>query len=438
MSELNTPGRIRVALLGAGARGAEAYGAYMLRRPDLAQVVAIADPREDRLAMVGERHGLGPEHLHASWEPLLSNETALDAIVIATPDNLHLAPALAAIDRGVAVLLEKPICPTEREVRRLLEAASRKGADVTVAHVLRYTAFFVRIKELLDREVIGRLQCVRHTERIGYWHFAHSYVRGNWRRSDRAASMILSKACHDFDVLRWLIDAPCVAISSFGRLRHFTADNAPEGSTDRCDQGCKVERSCPYSAQRIYLEKLPPADRWPHTVLSLDTSPEGIAAALHEGPYGRCVYRCDNDVADHQVVAMEFANGVDATLTVSAFTTEPTRTIRLMGSHGEIAGDFDANEITVSDFRIGDRRTSQLTLHGEGLHGGGDDGIMADFLGRVQERRRRGNAPEAPTSLEASVASHLMAFASERARKTGRCIRLDAGPAADEADRGAA
>jgi predicted dehydrogenase len=429
MSELAEPGRIRVAILGAGSRGAGAYGAYILRRPDLAQVVAIADPREDRLAVAGAQHGLAPQHLHASWEPLLATETALDAIVIATPDKLHLAPALAAIERGVTVLLEKPISPTEREVRRLLDTARRKGADVTIAHVLRYTAFFARIKELLDREVIGRLQCVRHTERIGYWHFAHSYVRGNWRRSDCAAPMILSKACHDFDILCWLIGAPCTAISSFGRLRHFTIENAPEGSTDRCDQGCRVERICPYSAQRIYLEKLPSADRWPHTVLSLDTSPEGIAAALHEGPYGRCVYRCDNDVVDHQVVAMAFANGVDATMTVSAFTTEPTRTIRLMGSHGEIAGDFEANAITVSDFRTGDRRTGQLAVHGDGQHGGGDDGIMADFLGRVQERRRRGNAPEAPTSLEASVASHLMAFAAERARKTGRCIRLDARPA---------
>jgi len=426
--------RMRVGILGAGARGAEAYGGFILRRPDLAQVVAIADPRADRLAAVGAQHGIEPEHLHKSWKSLLEREDTLDAIIVATPDNLHLAPALAAIERGVSVLLEKPICPTEREVRRLLEAARRKGADVTVAHVLRYTAFFTRIKELLDREVIGTLQCVRHTERIGYWHFAHSYVRGNWRRSDRAASMLLSKACHDFDVLLWLIGAPCVAISSFGRLRHFIADNAPEGSTDRCDQGCRVERTCPYSAQRIYLEKLPPADRWPHTVLSLDTSPEGIAAALHEGPYGRCVYRCDNDVMDHQVVAMEFANGVDATLTVSAFTTEPTRTIRLMGSHGEIAGDFDANEITVSDFRIGDRRTSQLTLHGEGLHGGGDDGIMADFLGRVRERRRRGNAPEAPSSLEVSVASHVMAFAAERARKTGRSVRLSGSDAVGELD----
>jgi hypothetical protein len=222
-----------------------------------------------------------------------------------------------------------------------------------------------------------------------------------------------------------LIGAPCATLSSFGRLGHFIAANAPEGSTDRCDQGCAVERSCPYSAHRIYLEKFPPADRWPHAVLSMDTSAEGIAAALHDGPYGRCVYRCDNDVVDHQSVLMHFVNGVDATMTVSAFTGEVTRTINLMGSLGEIAGDFNANEITVTDFRLGDRRTSQLTIPGDALHGGGDDGLMADFLGRVQERRRRGGAPEAPTSLRASVASHLMAFAAEQARLHGQCTKLE-------------
>lgn len=416
--------RLRVAILGAGSRGAGAYGGFLLRRPDLAQLVAIADPRADRLALAGAAHGLAPAHLHASWQALLAQETALDAVIVATPDRLHLAPALAAIERGLAILLEKPISPTPREVEALLAAARRHGADVTVAHVLRYTPLFARIKEVLERGVIGRLQAIRHAEHIGYWHFAHSYVRGNWRRERLASPMILAKACHDLDILNWLVGTPCLSLASYGGLGWFTLANAPEGSTDRCDQGCAVERACPYSAQRIYLERLPPANAWPHDVLTTDTSAEGVAAALHAGPYGRCVYRCDNDVADHQVVAMQYANGVDATMTVSAFTSEVTRTIHLMGSLGEIEGDFLRNEITVTDFSLGDRRTSRLTVPNDGLHGGGDDALMADFLGRVQVRKRRGNAPEAPSSLEVSVASHRMAFAAERARRTGRTVQL--------------
>ena len=426
MIELSDGHRVRVGIIGAGNRGMGTYGAYVLRRPDLAQVVAIADPRADRLRVAGEQHGVAAEHLYDTWEALLERESELDAVIIATPDRLHLRPALAAMTKPVSILLEKPICPSEPEVRELLEAARRNRADITVAHVLRYTPFFARIKELVDRGVIGTLQSIRHTEHIGYWHFAHSYVRGNWRRLDQASPMILAKSCHDFDILLWLTGNTCIELNSYGDLGHFTAANAPEGAADRCDQGCKVERNCPYSAQRIYLEKFPPGHGWPHDVVSMDTSPQGIARALHEGPYGRCVYRCDNDVMDHQVVSMRFTNGIDATMNVSAFTRDPTRTVHLMGSHGEIVGDFLGNEITLSDFRINDVRTSQLTLSSEGYHGGGDDGLMADFIGRVQDRLRRGDMSVPLTSLEESVGSHLMAFASETSRSTGRSVVLNA------------
>jgi predicted dehydrogenase len=425
MSDLSNQYRVRVGILGAGNRGVGAYGAYLRRRPDLARVMAIADPRADRLRAAAEQHGVEPEHLYDDWETLLQSETELDAIIIATPDHLHLRPALAAIEHGASVLLEKPICPSEEEVLILRDAARRRRADITVAHVLRYTPFFARIKELLDRGVIGQLQSIRHSEHIGYWHFAHSYVRGNWRRLDQSSPMILAKSCHDFDILRWLVGQPCVELSSYGTLGHFTRANAPEGATERCDQGCKVERTCPYSAQRIYLEKFPPENLWPHNVVSLDTSPEGIASALHEGPYGRCVYMCDNDVADHQVVSMRFANDVAATLNVSAFTRDNTRTVHLMGSAGEISGNFFGNEITVADFRIDDVRTSQLTLHSEGYHGGGDDAIVADFIGRVQDRLRGGETSAPRTSLEESIDSHLMAFAAERSRLTGQSVVLN-------------
>jgi predicted dehydrogenase len=426
VSQSASPYHVRVGIIGAGNRGIGTYGAYLLRRPDLAHVVAIADPREDRLRDAGQQHGVPEKRLYSTWETLLRKETELDAIIIATPDKMHLKPALAAMTKPVSILLEKPICPTEKEVKLLLETARRQQADVTVAHVLRYTPFFRRIKELLDRGVIGTLQSIRHTEQIGYWHFAHSYVRGNWRRQDQSSPMILAKACHDFDILLWLVGDVCSELSSVGSLGHFTPANAPEGSTDRCDQGCEVEATCPYSAQRIYLEKFPPDNRWPHNVVSMDTSAEGLAQALHEGPYGRCVYKCDNDVMDHQVVSMRFANGVDVAMSVSAFTREATRTIHLMGSHGEIVGDFYGNEITLSDFRINDVRTSQLTLHSDGYHGGGDDALMADFIGRVQDRLRRGNTSEPLTSLENSIGSHKMAFAAETSRLSGKRIVLNA------------
>lgn len=416
--------RARIGILGAGNRGATAYGRYMLRRPDLAEVVAIADMRPDRLEAVGAEHGVPPKHQYGDWKDLLKRERGLDAVIIALPDKLHYPAAMAAMRRAPAILLEKPICTTPAELRALRAAARRCGTDITVAHVLRYTPFFQRMRQLLERGVIGTLQTVRHTEQVGYWHFAHSYVRGNWRREDESSPMILSKASHDFDILRWLIDARCTHVESVGRLGHFTRANAPEGSTDRCDQGCAVERKCPYSALHIYLEQLPPQNTWPHDVVSLDTSPIGIAAALHTGQYGRCVYRCDNDVMDHQSVTLGFANGVTATMNVSAFTRDNTRTLHVMGSHGEIIGDFTAGTIAVADFRTEEIRTSTMTVAADATHGGGDDELMADFLGRVQERKRRGVSPDALTSLEQSLESHDMAFAAERSRIAGERVAL--------------
>lgn len=416
--------RARVGILGAGNRGATAYGRYMLRRPDLAEVVAVADLRPDRLEAVGAEHGVAPAHLYADWKELLKRERDLDAVIIALPDRLHYPAAMAAMRRVPAILLEKPICSTPAELRALRAAARRCGTDITIAHVLRYTPFFLRIRQLLERGVIGTLQTVRHTEQVGYWHFAHSYVRGNWRRADQSSPMILSKASHDFDILRWLIDARCTHVESVGRLGHFTRANAPEGSTDRCDQGCAVERTCPYSALHIYLEQLPPQNAWPHDVVSLDTTPVGIAAALHTGPYGRCVYRCDNDVMDHQSVTLSFANGVTATMNVAAFTRDITRTLHLMGSHGEIIGDFTAGTIAVSDFRTEEVRTSTMAVSADAIHGGGDNQLLADFLGRALERKRRGVSPDALTSLEQSLESHDMAFAAERSRIAGERVPL--------------
>jgi predicted dehydrogenase len=416
--------RARIGLLGAGNRGATAYGRYMLRRPDLAELVAIADLRPDRLAAAGAEHGVAQSHLYSDWQQLLKHERDLDAVIVALPDRLHHPAAMAAMRRVPAILLEKPICSTPAELRALRSAARRRGTDITVAHVLRYTPFFLRIRQLLERGAIGTLQTVRHTEQVGYWHFAHSYVRGNWRRADQSSPMILSKASHDFDILRWLIDARCTHVESVGRLGHFTPANAPPGSTERCDQGCAVERQCPYSALHIYLEQLKPQNAWPHDVVALDTTPIGIAEALHTGPYGRCVYRCDNDVMDHQSVTLGFANGVTATMNVAAFTRDITRTLHLMGSHGEIIGDFTAGTIAVSDFRTEEIRTSTMAVSADAIHGGGDDQLMADFLGRAMERKRRGTSPDALTSLEQSLESHDMAFAAERSRLSGERVSL--------------
>ena len=197
------------------------------------------------------------------------------------------------------------------------ETARKRGKVLSVCHVLRYTPFFSKIKELLDKGCIGRLISIQHNENVGYWHYAHSFVRGNWRNSEDSSPMILAKSCHDMDIMLWLAGADCRSISSYGSLTHFKSENAPEGAPYRCMDGCPVQNECPYYAPRLYLTE---NTSWPTSVISADTGIEARTKALREGPYGRCVYRCDNNVVDHQVVAIEFKNDVTAVFTMSAFT----------------------------------------------------------------------------------------------------------------------
>ena len=416
-------------------------------------MVAVAEPMRARREGFAAEHAIGGERGFADWRELLAAQRLADVLVVATPDREHAAAAIAALERGYEVVLEKPIAPTPGEVRAVAEAALHAAGTVTVAHVLRYTPFFTALKRVLDDGTIGELVTIEHTERIGYWHFAHSYVRGNWRREDASSPMLLAKACHDLDLLRWLAGDRCTAVASFGGLRHFRPEAAPQGALDRCWDGvrrCPVAAECPFDAVRLYVDRTAGVAGWPVSVVTDDPSPDARLAALAVGPYGRCVYACDNDVADHQVAVLEFANGVRATLTVSGLTADDTRTIILGGTRGELRGRLDTGEIEVRRYlpgagigigtgwdrdalgRAAPRDDDRSVLHAGALepdrHGGGDDGLMDDLIGRLRARRDGLADAEvaARTSLAESIESHLIAFAAERSRRERRLVELTA------------
>lgn len=402
-----------LAIVGAGNRGASVYGSYALRHPREARVVAVAEPDAGRRLRFAEAHGLSSRQVFEGFAALFAVPKLADAVVIATPDALHPVAVVAALASGYHVLLEKPIAPDPAGLQAVVDAARTTQGRVTVAHVLRYTAFFRTLKRLLDDGRIGQLINVQHSENIGHWHFAHSYVRGNWRKEAESSPMILAKACHDLDLIRWLVGRPCERVASYGSLSHFTPGNAPARSTERCTDGCTVERDCPYSAKRIYLERFGARPGWPNEVLTTVPDEGSVLAALANGPYGRCVYRCDNDVPDNQTVALRFAGGVSASLTVSAFTERNTRTVHVMGSHGEVFGDLERGELRVNDFTSGSSEVVSVVA-GSG-HVDGDDGLMRDFIASL-----RGVAgSECSTDLDVSIESHLMAFAAEPARREG-------------------
>ena len=421
---MSTP--VTFAICGCGARGLEAYAPYQEQHPNEMKIVAGADTRPERLAMLRERYGVPEAMCFPSDKTLLAQPKLADVMIVATQDRQHISAALAALDRGYHVLLEKPISPSLEECRALQKKAHETGRAVVVCHVLRYTKFYAALHDLLRRGEIGKIETIDAMEHVAYWHQAHSFVRGNWRNSNETSPMILQKSCHDMDILRWLAGEPCLKVQSFGSLDYFTTENAPEGAALRCLDGCKCKDGCPYDAEKIYITSPRTGIRgrgagWPCGVLASEPDEEKIWAALRTGPYGRCVFHCDNNVVDHQTVNLLFANNIHATFTMTAFTQDCHRTIKVTGTAGEIEGDMEKNTLWLRPFGGPERVIDLHEEEGEfSGHGGGDFGLMAGFCRLMADGGTQGL-----TGVDVSVESHVMALAAEASRLDGgRTITL--------------
>ena len=414
---MNRP--LTVAVAGCGSRGQDTYSKILTGMPEKAKIVAAADIDPEKLAGMRKLAGIDESACYASAEDMLKQPKLADIMLICTPDRCHYAEAKAALLKDYDLLLEKPISPVPEETLALEEKARETERRVVVCHVLRYSPFFREIKKQLDAGAVGRIVTVQHNENIGNFHFAHSFVRGNWRRSDTASPLIMQKSCHDMDLLVWLIGSGCRQVASFGSLTCFKPENAPKGAAERCAD-CPCQDTCRYNAYKAYL---PVMGSWPAAVLTENQTEEGLREAIQTGPYGRCVFRCDNNVCDHQVTALEFENGVTATFNLSAFTNRIARTLKIMGEDGELRANEYTNEIEITRFASNgvDRCEScvirpDLTSTG---HGGGDGGIMEDFLALLEGRQA-----EASSEIRYSVESHMMACAAEEARLTGAVVNI--------------
>ena len=334
---------ITIAVAGYGLRG-QCYSQYTLEHPDTMKVVAVADIVREKVDAAKQLFNLPEQMCFDSAEQMLEQPKLADLMFICTQDRQHVPMALAALEKGYHVLLEKPISPELSECIELQKKAHEKNRVVTVCHVLRYSPFYQTVKQIMDSGKLGEIRNISAHEDVGYFHQAHSFVRGNWRNSEETSPMILAKSCHDMDLLQWLMGQRCEYISSYGSLSHFRADKAPEGATEYCLGGCKCKDECPYDAEKIYITNKKTGVRdnhggWPCNALCVDPTEENVYEAIKTGPYGRCVYHCDNDVVDHEVVDMEFENGATAVFTMTAFTKNTRRTIRVMGTLGELEGD---------------------------------------------------------------------------------------------------
>ena len=409
--------KITVAIAGLGSRGLQTYAKCLEKFADRAEIVAVADIRPDRVAVAAEKYNIPADKCFDSVESMLQQPKLADLLLICTPDDVHYQPAMDGLKRGYHLLLEKPAARSVKECRDIAQLAEEKGLNVVVCHVLRYTVFYQKIKELIDAGRVGDIMNVEAIERVGYWHQAHSFVRGNWHVAADTTPMILAKCCHDMDMILWLTGKKCEKVTSFGHLSHYNAANKPEGAPERCSDACPVAATCPYNAQTYYMDKFRKyGNSWPVNVVAPEPTEEKIIEALKVKDYGRCVYRMNNDVVDHQVMNLLLEDDVTVAFTMTAFSDKGGRCMRVMGTKAEIFADMEKDIIQLMPFggemEEFDIRKIATDLSG---HGGGDIKMVEDYLDVLEGKPM----PSAMTTIARSVESHYVALAAEESRLNG-------------------
>ena len=414
--------KLSVILIGAGNRG-ETYTNIMAQMPQQFQVVGVAEPIESRREQIRLRHNIPEDMCFSHWKDLLALGKRADVALICTMDRQHLEPAMAAISLGYQILLEKPVAPDPQSCLKIARHAEKMGVKVVVCHVLRYTPFFTTLKALIDEGRLGQIISINHEECVGNVHQSHSFVRGNWGNAGRSSCMLLQKSCHDLDILQWLIGKKCQKVQSFGSLQYFRPENAPKDAPQRCIDGCPHGDVCPYNAVKLYLDDK--KNDWFRTTCARQADPtdEMIASALRTTQYGKCVFRCDNDVVDHQTVNLLFEDGVTVTFTMCAFN-RGGRFIHIMGTKGELRAALDGAGEPIRLYDFESRTTQDIPITGRdgisGGHGGGDEGIIQSLY-----QYFTGGDPGCSISdVTTSVDNHLIVFAAELSRETGTVVDL--------------
>jgi len=427
---------ITAVIVGAGHR-ALTYASYAEQHPDELKIVGMADPNDLRRQQTGDRFDIPDGRRFETAEALASVPQFADCVINGTMDHQHVETSLPLLAAGYDLLLEKPFATGIEEMWSLVEAARSNNRKVMICHVLRYAPFYYRIRERVAAGEIGRVINVQTVEHVSYHHMAVGFVRGKWNSKDRCHSgMLMAKCCHDLDLIMWMKSGVRpVAVSSFGTNTQFRPEMAPKGAGERCLVDCEIETDCLYSARKHYIDH---PKRWSFYVwdslehIEAPTIEDKVASLEGGNPYGRCVWKCDNDVVDHQSVAINFEDGCTATHNMVGGTARPSRSIHLIGTEGEIHGVLEDQSFCVRhiDPRPGHEYSEDRIdlnesgdVHGAfGGHGGGDLRLAKDFVDLVS-----GGEPSlACTRIEDSVYGHLTGFLAEESREESRVVQIDA------------
>ena len=416
--------KLTVAFAGLGSRG-NAYAESCALMSDKIEIVACADIIEDKLDRFADKYGVPAEGRFNSAEEMLQQDRLADVMFICTMDRQHYGHAIPALEKDYHLVLEKPISTDLRECTEIARVANERDRKVIVCHTMRYTPFARKVKEIIDSGVLGKVYSIQASEGVTFWHQAHSFVRGNWRNSDETSPMILQKCCHDMDMFLWLTGKHCKSVSSFGELSHFKAECAPEGAHERCSEECPAYATCPYSIERYLHHAREGGFGWPLDVVSPATNYDDFRRDLLAGPYSRCVYHCDNNVVDHQVVNLQFEDDLTISFSMCAFTNGSCgRRLHIMGTHGDLIACTEEGQLKVSLFRQGIEEVQYVDTNAVTDafgHGGGDYILVEDLVALFE-----GKCAESITSINDSVESHVVSLAVEASRVSGgELVKID-------------
>ena len=394
--------KVKLAIIGTGLRGAYTYAPLIAKYKDKCEIVAFVENKKGRRDLFLEKYPVDKDMVFDNLNDFIAHDKLADAVIISHYDLLHYDTAQVLLVKGYDVLVETPVANSLDRLVHLKEySLKNKDRLFMVAYNNRYSSFYTKLKEIVDDKKLGDLINISYNVDIGYQNFVHNYVRGNWRITSDTATIMLTNSCQDIDMMINLSKGKCQKVSCFSDLRIFNWENFNTKMSENCFR-CSEEESCPFSAKKIYLQE----DKFINNSVHINPTKDNLEAILKQGPYGKCVFYCDNDVCDNLTSIFKFDNKVTSNFNINAFTKESDKKIRLFFKEGEVEASFKQKEIKIKSFLNTDEKIIKIDQENT------DEKLFVDFIDRVKNKNYKSCISDVGSVIESHVATFAAEFAN--------------------------
>ena len=394
--------KVKLAIIGTGLRGAYTYAPLIAKYKDKCEIVAFVENKKGRRDLFLEKYPVDKDMVFDNLNDFIAHDKLADAVIISHYDLLHYDTAQVLLVKGYDVLVETPVANSLDGLVHLKEySLKNKDRLFMVAYNNRYSSFYTKLKEIVDDKKLGDLINISYNVDIGYQNFVHNYVRGNWRITSDTATIMLTNSCQDIDMMINLSKGKCQKVSCFSDLRIFNWENFNTKMSENCFR-CSEEESCPFSAKKIYLQE----DKFINNSVHINPTKDNLEAILKQGPYGKCVFYCDNDVCDNLTSIFKFDNKVTSNFNINAFTKESDKKIRLFYKEGEVEASFKQKEIKIKSFLNTDEKIIKIDQENT------DEKLFLDFIDRVKNKNYKSCISDVGSVIESHVATFAAEFAN--------------------------